>query len=40
MVEVADAVASAQEPVYVYFRHDEEPAAPAHAARLQELLGS
>ena len=29
---------AAQEPVYVYFRHDDEPAAPAHAARLRELL--
>jgi uncharacterized protein YecE (DUF72 family) len=25
-------------PVYVYFRHDEEPDAPAYARRLQELL--
>jgi uncharacterized protein YecE (DUF72 family) len=31
-------VASAREPVYVYFRHDDEPAAPAHAQRLRELL--
>ena len=29
---------AAQEPVYVYFRHDDEPTAPAHAARLRELL--
>ncbi|HUJ54854.1 MAG TPA: DUF72 domain-containing protein [Gaiellaceae bacterium] len=36
----AAAVASAREPVYVFFRHDDEPAAPAHAARLLELLGS
>jgi uncharacterized protein YecE (DUF72 family) len=34
----AAAVASAREPVYVYFRHDDEPAAPKHAAHLQELL--
>ena len=34
----AAAVAAAQEPVYVFFRHDDEPAAPAHAARLLELL--
>ena len=27
-----------QEPVYVYFRHDDEPTAPAHAERLRELL--
>jgi len=34
----AASVAAAAEPVYVYFRHDEEPDAPAHAARLLELL--
>src|SRR4051794_40409557 len=34
----AAAVAAVREPVYVYFRHDDEPAAPAHAARLRELL--
>jgi len=34
----AQAVAAAREPVYVYFRHDDEPDAPAHAARLRELL--
>jgi uncharacterized protein YecE (DUF72 family) len=27
-----------REPAYVYFRHDEEPSAPAHALRLLELL--
>ena len=26
------------EPVYVYFRHEDEPTAPAHAERLLELL--
>ena len=31
-------VRGATEPVYVYFRHDDEPDAPAHAARLAELL--
>jgi uncharacterized protein YecE (DUF72 family) len=36
----AAAVAAAREPVYVYFRHDDEPTAPAHAARLRELLDS
>jgi uncharacterized protein YecE (DUF72 family) len=36
--EFAAAVESAQEPVYVYFRHDDEPTAPAHASRLLELL--
>jgi uncharacterized protein YecE (DUF72 family) len=35
----AAAVASAEEPVYVYFRHDDEPTAPARAARVRELLG-
>lgn len=34
----AAAVAAAKEPVYVYFRHDDEPGAPARAARLRELL--
>ncbi|HET7571124.1 MAG TPA: DUF72 domain-containing protein [Gaiellaceae bacterium] len=34
----AAAVAAAAEPVYVYFRHDDEPTAPAHAERLRELL--
>ena len=34
----AAAVAAAREPVYVYFRHDDEPDAPAHAANLMELL--
>ena len=26
------------EPVYVYFRHEDEPTAPAYATRLYELL--
>jgi uncharacterized protein YecE (DUF72 family) len=34
----AAAVAAAREPVYVYFRHDAEPRAPAYASRLRELL--
>ena len=34
----AAVVAAACEPVYVYFRHDEAPTAPAHASRLLELL--
>ena len=34
----AAAVRDAAEPVYVYFRHDDEPAAPTHARRLLELL--
>jgi hypothetical protein len=36
----AAAVAAAREPVYVYFRHDDEPDAPAHAARLRALLAA
>jgi len=28
------------EPLYVYFRHDDEPAAPAHAQQLIGLLGA
>jgi len=32
-------VAAVAEPVYVYFRHEDEPTAPAHASRLLELLG-
>jgi len=35
----AAAVAAASEPVYVFFRHEDEPTAPAHAAKLLELLG-
>jgi uncharacterized protein YecE (DUF72 family) len=31
-------VAAASEPVYVYFRRDDEPHAPAHAAALRALL--
>jgi len=34
----AAAVSTADGPVYVYFRHDDEPAAPAHASHLRELL--
>jgi hypothetical protein len=34
----AAAVTAAQEPVYVYFRHDDAPDAPANAERLRELL--
>jgi Protein of unknown function DUF72 len=36
----AAAVAAAREPVYLYFRHEAEPTAPAHASRLLELLES
>ncbi|HEU5215618.1 MAG TPA: DUF72 domain-containing protein [Gaiellaceae bacterium] len=34
----AAAVAAAREPVYVYFRHEEEPTAPERASQLLELL--
>ena len=34
----AAAVAAVREPVYVYFRHEDEPTAPAHASRLLALL--
>jgi hypothetical protein len=33
-------VAAAAEPVYVYFRHEDEPTAPAYVAKLRELLES
>ena len=36
--EFAERIRSCAEPVYVYFRHDDEPAAPAHAQRLIEML--
>jgi uncharacterized protein YecE (DUF72 family) len=35
----ADAVAATDEPVYVYFRHGDEPDAPAYAEQLRALLG-
>jgi uncharacterized protein YecE (DUF72 family) len=34
----AATVTAIREPVYVYFRHEDEPTAPANAARLLELL--
>jgi uncharacterized protein YecE (DUF72 family) len=30
----------AREPVYAYFRHEDEPTAPAYAQRLVALLGA
>jgi uncharacterized protein YecE (DUF72 family) len=33
----ADRVASLEEPVFAYFRHEDEPTAPAYAARLRDL---
>ena len=38
LVELATRLGSVDEPVYVYFRHDDEPAAPAYAAALRNLL--
>ena len=34
----AERIRACAEPVYVYFRHDDEPAAPQHAQRLIEML--
>ena len=34
----AERIRACAEPVYVYFRHDEEPTAPAHAQTLLEML--
>ena len=36
---LADTLGSVAEPTYVYFRHEDEPTAPAYAQRLLELLG-
>ena len=36
--EFAARIRAATEPVYVYFRHDEVPTAPAHGAQLLDLL--
>jgi uncharacterized protein YecE (DUF72 family) len=36
--ELAARLGTLAEPAYVYFRHEEEPAAPAYARRLLELL--
>jgi len=38
LVELADRIRPLAEPVYVYFRHEDEPTAPAYASRLLELL--
>jgi uncharacterized protein YecE (DUF72 family) len=35
---LAARIRDATEPVYVYFRHEDEPTAPAYAQRLYELL--
>ena len=34
----AERIRSCSEPVYVYFRHEDEPTAPAYAQRLAEML--
>ena len=39
LAELAERISSVDEPVYVYFRHEDEPTAPAYAQRLCELLG-
>ena len=36
--EFAAKIRALQEPVYVYFRHDEAPTAPAYAAQLRAML--
>jgi len=38
LVELATRLGSVDEPVYVYFRHEDEPTAPAYAQRLFELM--
>ena len=37
-LELEELAASLRPPAYVYFRHEDEPSAPAYAARLNELL--
>jgi uncharacterized protein YecE (DUF72 family) len=36
---LAERIRPLAEPVYIYFRHEDEPTAPAYALRLLELLG-
>ncbi len=38
LVELATRLGSVDEPVYVYFRHEDGPTAPAYAQRLCELM--
>jgi uncharacterized protein YecE (DUF72 family) len=38
--ELAERLRGVAEPAYVYFRHEDEPTAPAYAQRLQELLSA
>jgi hypothetical protein len=37
--DLRDLAPNLRDPAYVYFRHEDEPTAPAHAERLRELLG-
>lgn len=37
-LELQELAARLRPPAYVYFRHEDEPTAPAYAARLRELL--
>jgi uncharacterized protein YecE (DUF72 family) len=39
LAELAATIRALTEPTYVYFRHEDEPTAPAYAQRLLELLG-
>jgi uncharacterized protein YecE (DUF72 family) len=39
LVEWADRLRAVGEPVFAYFRHEDEPTAPRYAKRLIELLG-
>ena len=36
--DLAELAAKLRPPAYVYFRHEDEPTAPAYAERLRELL--
>jgi uncharacterized protein YecE (DUF72 family) len=38
--EYAARIRACDEPVYVYFRHEDEPTAPAYALQLIDLIGS
>jgi uncharacterized protein YecE (DUF72 family) len=38
LAALAERLRAVDEPAYVYFRHEDEPTAPAYAQRLQELL--
>jgi uncharacterized protein YecE (DUF72 family) len=40
LTELADRLRAVAEPSYVYFRHEDEPTAPAYAHRLEELLSA